>query len=277
MARDDKTTGNVIVLILVVALVGYILVNLGGSETFSLVNVDAEKTTYRAGEEETFHINLRTVDPAQFTTPTHFREQFGRWRIMDEEGNIVSPGKQTQIEGGVYNQLVTITIPNEYSKIYFVAEIIEFQWSAPDPDGKFIRDDGSLRTEETIELNIVNCVDHAECEVGGTCLGQYGYCTEGGLCEVRGECRECVAASDCAGFDEAISGVTYECIDYQCIEYVQPTFTEQIKESFSEPITEPAPVAEGEDPKSPPPGPAAPRTAAGPHPLYRRPPGQEAG
>lgn len=251
MARRNKFQDSTIrigMFVLLIVLIFYMILSFGGVESFSTVSLTGE-TLVRGGDAQEYHIRLVTVNPEQFSSPTHYREQYGRWRIENATGGDLSPGKETQIFQGVYDQYVTINIPFDQKKIIFVAEIVEYQYSAPSPDGKFIRDDGQVRISESIAIDIAQCADHNECNVGKTCLGQFPYCNEDNLCEVRGECHECISNTDCSLLEEAVEGATYECINFECKEYVEPTAFEEFKESFAQPINEPGPVEVGEAPQ----------------------------
>lgn len=241
MARIKDTTIQGILVVLVVILIFYMILSFGGFEAFSVVNVRGADTVL-AGDQEDYEIDLRTVDPEQFRTDTHFREQFGRWRLEDQDGNRLT-GRDVQIEQGVFNQIITINIPFGYPTLFLVAEIIEFQHSAATSDGSFIVDDGTIRVQEILTINIIECTLHSECNVPGACLGKFGFC-ENSLCELRGECRECISNDDCIDAD-----TEYECINFACEEIIQPTFIDTVRETFSEPITEPGKVPAGESPQ----------------------------
>ncbi len=235
-------------LALIIGLIFYMIVSFGGVETFSTVSVTGE-TTVRGGDIQEYHIKLTTVNPEQFSTATHYREQYGRWRIENATGGDISPGKETQIFQGVYDQYVTINIPYNEKKIIFVAEIIEYQYSSATPGGKFIRDDGQVRISQALPIEIAQCSDHSECNVGSTCLGQFPYCNEDNLCEVKGECHECITNTDCLSLEEADASKTYECINFECKEYIEPTQVDILKETFSQPINEPGPAEVGQPPQ----------------------------
>jgi hypothetical protein len=224
------------------------ILSFGGINVFSVVNVQGEKIV-RSGEEQTYHITLQTVNPEQFKTPTHYREQYGEWRIEDANGTILSAGKQTKIELGVYDQYVTIQIPYGFKHISLVTDIIEYQFSAVDANSLFLKSEGTIRTEEKLDINIIECAQHSDCNVFGTCLGQFGYCTNN-LCEVKAECRQCVANSDCSEFEEAVEGTIYQCINFKCAPFKEPTFVDTFKKTFSEPITQPTRIEPGQPPQS---------------------------
>lgn len=251
MARVQDSTIRLIMLALIVVLIFYMILSFGGTDSFSTVDITG-KQEVSVGEEVEYEIDLLTVNPAQFETALHYREQYGRWRIESANGTELSPGRQTKILGGRYNQIVTINIPPGNKEIYFIAEIVEYQYSAADPEGPFIRDNGTIRVRQKLQIDIKECTKHADCTSEDLCLGQFGYCTEG-LCEIQGACVECVSNSDCADLTEADPDKEYECIDFQCFEYEEPTsvekFQTQIKETFDQPITEPAPVETGQPPE----------------------------
>ena len=239
MAKIEDSTIQGILVVLVVVLIFYMILSFGGFDAFSVINVRGENTVL-AGAQEEYEIDLRAVDPEQFRTDTHYREQFGRWSLEDSEGNKLT-GKNVLIEGGVFNQVITINIPFDHAKLYLVADIIEFQHSAADPAGPFLMDNGTIRAEETLEINIIECIDHSGCNVPGACLGKFGFC-ENNLCELKGECRDCVSNDDCGDG-------TYECVNFECEPVFEPSFIDTIKESFDVPITEPAKVPAGELPQ----------------------------
>jgi hypothetical protein len=235
MARDD-TPIKLILVALVVVLIGYMILTFGGINTFSVVNLQG-KDTVRAGEEQTYHISLTTVNPEQFTTPLHYRKQVGIWQIENANGTLLSPGKITDLTGGKFDQEVTIQIPYGFSQIVFVTKIIEYQYSAAQPQGPWLQDTGTVRVTEKLPINIVQCEQHADCNIYSTCLGQFGYCSNN-LCEVKGTCKECIANTDCPN----TNSTTYECNNFKCMPLVQPTLLDNFKETFKQPITEPAPV-----------------------------------
>ena len=242
MARKiEDNTVKIGLVILIVALIFYMLLSFGGTNMFAVVNIEG-KDTVLSGDDQTYFISLRTVNPEQFITEVHYREQFGRWRLETSNGTILSPGKEVKLALGAFQQYVTINIPYEQEQIHLIAEIIEFQYSAPSPGGEFLRSDESLRVQETLVINIAECQGHADCNIPGMCLGEFGFCTEN-LCEVRGECKECITNEDCE--EEG-----YVCLDFECIIEEEPTFIDEFKESFREPITEPAPVLAGEPPRA---------------------------
>lgn len=245
MARKDDTVIKVVLLALVVALIFYMVVSFQGVE-FSVVGIQGQNTV-RAGEEQSYHLQLQTVNPDQFKTATHYREQFGQWRIQDADGNIISPGKSTKIENGAYDQIITINIPFDYKYMVLIAEIIEYQYSTAEAGGTFLKDEGTVREKQVFEITVQQCVDHTECNAA-TCLGQFGYCNEG-TCEIKGDCHECVANADCSSNEEADPAKQYQCQDFKCFEYIEPTAIDQFKEAFREPITEPGTVTSGEIPK----------------------------
>lgn len=239
---------NIIKVVLVVLVVGLILYMYGSFQTteLSLINSQGYEKVL-AGSEQTYTINLRTVDPKQFETALHYREQFGRWRLETLNGTLISPGTQKQLTAGQYFQDITINIPFEYQQLVLVADIIEYQYSAAKPEGPWLKDEGTIRASEKLIIEVYSCVEHADCAVD-TCLGQFGYCSEG-LCEVKGECKDCIAATDCNAFEEAGEGIIYECVNYQCLAVEEPDVIDQVKETFSEPILEPGVVKEGEVPQ----------------------------
>lgn len=241
MARIKDSTIQGILVVLVIILIFYMILSFGGFEAFSVVNVRGADTVL-AGDQEEYEFDLRTVDPEQFRTDTHFREQFGRWRLEDPDGNRLT-GRDVKIEQGVFNQIITINIPFSFKELFLVAEIMEFQHSAATPDGPFITDDGTIRVQEILAINIIECSVHSECNVPGACLGKFGFC-ENSLCELRGECRECISNNDCVSAD-----TEYECTNFACEEMMQTTFIDTIRETFSEPITEPAKVPAGASPQ----------------------------
>lgn len=241
MARDDSTI-KIVLVGLVIILIFYMILTFGGIGTFSVVNLAGEGTV-RAGEEQTYHIQLTTVNPDQFTTPLHYRKQVGVWQLEDANGTLLSPGTTTDLTGGKYDQYVTIQIPYGFSQIVFVAEIIEYQYSAASTSGPWLQDQGTVRIKEKLPINIIQCEQHSDCNVFATCLGQFGYCNNN-LCEVKGTCKECIANTDCPSSTD--NSTTYQCNDFRCMPFQQPTILDTIEQTFSQPITEPAPATAGQ-------------------------------
>jgi hypothetical protein len=232
-----------------VVLVLFMIYSFGGETPFTVVNIDG-KTEVRAGETQEYFIDLRTVDPAQFTTATHYRQQFGSWQLVDMNSSIISKGTTRIIDNGVYSGYVSIKVPPKRKEFNLVINIKEYQFSAAEEGGEYLRDNGTIRTEQIFPIKVMACSEHADCKAENTCLGQFGYCREG-ICEVQGDCVACVQDSDCIGAEGATGKLI--CQNYHCTPYKEPTFQEgaqqQFHELFDQPITEPGPVKSGETPQ----------------------------
>lgn len=241
---DNAIKGVLVVLILVLIL--YMFASFQGLETQSIINAKGTNTVL-AGSEQTYSLNLKTVDPLQYKTPLHYREQYGSWRLETPNGTILSPGKLSTLKAGQYNSDVTIKIPSGYPKIFLVAEIKEYQFSAANPEGPWLKDAGSIRVKEKLEIDVQTCATHADC-AADLCLGEFGYCNAG-FCEAKGTCNKCTSSTECSTFEEAKGGVRYGCSDSQCFVVKEETFFDQVKKSFNEPITQPGTVKQGEAPQ----------------------------
>ncbi len=244
MRNAKDTIINIVLVVLIVALILFMFVSfVGTGESFSIVNPTKQGEKVMSGSEEVYNIYLKTVDPVQYETALHYRVQYGRWRIEDAFGEELSPGIEKEIENGVYETSIIINIPYGETEMYLIADILEYQYSASNPEGPWIRDNGIIRSEEKLKIEVYGCIGHADCNID-ICLGQFGYCEEG-ICEVRGDCQECVSNDDC-GIEE---GITYECVNFACKPFIEPTMIDKVKEVFVDPITEPGPVIVGELPQ----------------------------
>lgn len=258
MASIPDSTIKIVLIGVVAFAVFYMVLSFGGIETFSGVDFQGN-TKVRGNEEQTYSFRLTTVDPEQFRTPVHYREQYGKWHLEDANGTILSPGKEEKIYKGVYQKTITIQIPPGHSKVVLIAEINEYQFGAITPDGEFIRDKGQLRVIKKLDIEIPPCIQHSECNFEETCLGQFGYCNAG-LCEAKGECYACAIDSDCSKSENAVGGVKYACTDKVCVKATDETVVDQAKVAFEQPITEPNPVEVGQPPE---PKPAPPLLSIG--------------
>ena len=80
--------GIVSLMLMMVFMIFYSFTNL---VPYSIVNIEG-KSEYTGGEKQTFKILLTTQAPDSYTTPTHYREQYGRWRIVDDTEKVISSG-----------------------------------------------------------------------------------------------------------------------------------------------------------------------------------------
>lgn len=213
------------ILILMIVLLFAIMISFTYISPFTITNIEG-KTEYVAGETQSFRIYLKTVDPEQFRTENYYREQYGRWRIEDSSQNVISSGRIALIDNGLYDELITITIPEQESTL--ITEIVEYQWSSSG-SGTYIVDDGTVRVSEEIELTVKECSGVSDCSSNNICSGKTVSCSDAGYCEAVGTCLACNSAEDCS--------VREECVQGQCFPIYEPTAIEEFKESFQQPIT----------------------------------------
>lgn len=229
--EKQKRPIKIFILVIFIFLLLSLLLTFSGISPFTVVNIEG-KSEYVIGETQTFRILLKTVDPDQFTTPEHYREQYGRWRIEDESGNLLSSGRLTKIENGLYDRIITIQIPEVPSTL--ISEIIEYQYSLA--GDSFVMDEGTIREKNELELKLQSCDYDTDCESSSICVGKSLSC-ENYVCSTAGQCLTCEEDSDCA--------TSERCVNNECFRIIEPTFTEQVKETIAEPITQPGKSEEG--------------------------------
>lgn len=230
---QEKSFFKIGLVILMFSLIFFMIMGFGSFQTESLVNI-FNKEEFIMNEHQTFDISMRTVNPEQFKTNHSFREQFGRWRIEDEKGNIISTGTSRKMYDGLYDSLITIQVPEDYPETYLITEIIEIQYFLSDT-GNLVSDNGTIRGQEIFSLPIQSCTQSSDCDVTNACFGQELVC-ESNMCKLEGECIYCETDNDCP--EKTIIGdVTkeYECISSEC----RVTGTKTIAQEFREiePIT----------------------------------------
>lgn len=235
MARTNEDSKvKTVLMILVAGFVIYSMVALSGTQKKGI----SGEAIVLASDEQTYKISLETeeVVPIQ----DMIVEQYGRWWIEDSAGEILSRGTELELSGGQFNAEITISIPKE-KQVTFIADIIEYKSALV--GNNYVKDTGTIKTQDYIELSVPSCSQHADCSVDSLCLGKFGYCSDN-LCEAKGECKTCSIDSDCGEED----GVEYMCSDSVCMPKGNKDVFESIKKSFETPLTEVGPVPEGEEP-----------------------------
>ncbi len=212
------------ILLIIVFLILVMFSSFTKFSTYSLVNLN-EKESFVGGEKVKFAIYLTTTDPEQFKTETHYRVQYGRWRFEDLSGKLISPGKITTLTRGIYNAIVEVNVPHENS--VFVSEIIEYQY-AKSSEGKWVRDEGTVKEVQTYNLYLETCYDASECS-GSLCSGKLTRC-EQSLCISYGECLSCQNNFDCPESNECLNGACYEIQETNVITEIKTTLTGTINE-----------------------------------------------
>jgi len=231
MAKIDNKE-KILLLTLGLSIIAFIFLTFEGL-TYSLVNIGGEEQVM-VNSEQTYTIDMKVTPPDQFKTLTHYREQYADWKVVDENNNTIinSPTTPKKINGSYYNQ-VTIIIPEGYKKLYFVAWIVEYQYSKPDSGDTFVKLDipETLKTE-TLTINIIECTTHSDCNELGMCTGQYGWCREDNTCEVKGKCEECITNDDCK------TGICQNNKCYEELTEQKTPLVQQVQDTFGTGISE---------------------------------------
>ena len=250
MARrfNEEGTGKIVLAVLIIILLGYVIMSFGGNSIFSAVSIKGNEKVF-IGAEETYKFQLKATDPEQFKTDLHYRTQYGRWRIENENGLILSPGNEILLSKGIYDTSTLIKIPAGYQQIFLKTEIIEYQFSRTTVSGTYLKDNGTIRAKDILPIEIMQCQIHADCNLDTTCLGKFGYCNANGLCEMKGDCGTCNTDSDCLKYEKVVPGKEYKCQNSKCQIAMKYNLFDQLQQLFSEPLTEPGKVEQGQLPE----------------------------
>ena len=214
-----------LIIAIIVILILVMISSFTNISPYSIVNLDG-KTFFVAGEKQTFRILLKAVDPSQFTTSSYYRTQYGRWRIENKEGKVISTGRVTKIDKGLYDSIVTITIPKEDSTI--ISEIIEYQFSKV--GSEYEMDQGTIRDSTIIDLTLQTCDNSQDCIGANLCSGKIGTC-QAGKCQSESSCGSCETYKDCP--------VLYQCENKECYKIPEENIQRELTETFTQPVTIP--------------------------------------
>lgn len=224
-AQTAVKVGIIVIMAFLILMIFYSFTNL---VPFSIVNVDG-KSEFTGGEKQIFKILLSTQAADSYTTEFHHREQYGRWRIEDAEGNILSPGKISKLPSGVYNTVLAVEVPNKQGA-KLIAELIEYQFSRSEMGGDELRDEGTIKDSTEIELTLKSCSTTTDCITNKLCSGKTYTCSDEGLCISEGECSQCDGQADCSA--------GYKCENQQCYKIPETTALKEFLVDYPAPLTQ---------------------------------------